>query len=212
MSTGQDKKFIDNYDGTEVYSPTLPEGWLEVTSDGQHYLKHPNMPNYRDRTVPGAGDGALGIFNPFNLNLGGDSTATEDGKHFVEETYGMYGAPVGNWYKFAQDKIDEFKVKIDDLKALWDGRPWPEAVIAGLAATTVGTPTSYDSAGSTGGGPSGIVAWLWEPQDGVFRNGTVASDAAVDIEWATTGTKEVKLTVTDEYGRQGVTTLSVTVS
>jgi len=213
MSTGSDKKYIDNYDGTEVYSPSLPDGWLEVESDGQHYLKHPNMPMYRDPVTPGLGDGALGIFNPFNLNIGGDSNATE-GKHFTEDTYYMgVGTPVENWFNFASAKVSEFKAKIDALKALWDGRPWPTAVPAGALAYTVGDPaTTYDGSGSTGGGPSGIVSYLWEVEDGVFRNGTVATDVSIDIEWLAAGTKEVKLTVTDEYGRQDSVALSVVVT
>jgi hypothetical protein len=211
MSIGQDRKYIDDFDGTQVYQPTLPEGWLEVDPDGQHYLKHPNMPKYRDLTAPGKGDGALGIFNPFNLSLGGDSAGTS-GKDFVEATYGMYGADLEHWRLYATGKVADFQAKIDALKALWDARPWPVAAFGGSAVYGLGNPPNTYTDASTGGGPLGITAWRWEAQDGLFRNGTSAASQSPDIEWLTTGDKLVTLTVTDEYGRQATDTLTVVVS
>jgi PKD repeat protein len=211
MSIGQDQKYIDDFDGTQVYSPTLPEGWLEVDPDGQHYLKHPNMPKFRDQTMPGRGDGALGIFNPFNLNLGGDSFATS-GKDFVEAVYGMYAADLEHWRLYALDKVADFQAKIAALKALWDARPWPVAAFTGSAVYGLGNPPNTYTDTSTGGGPLGITEWRWEPQDGQFRNGTSAASQNPDIEWLSAGDKLVSLTVTDEYGRQSTTTLTVVVS
>ncbi|MFB9378908.1 PKD domain-containing protein [Kineococcus gynurae] len=80
------------------------------------------------------------------------------------------------------------------------------APAAAFTATPTGRDVSFDAAGSTDADGQ-IVGWAWD-----FGDGTTGTGAVAARTYATAGTYQVRLTVTDDKGATGSTTRTVTVT
>jgi hypothetical protein len=83
----------------------------------------------------------------------------------------------------------------------------PRPVIANPGTVTHGVTKVFSSAGTTDPFPGGaITAYAWN-----FGDGGTAAGASPSHRYASTGTRTITLTVTDNYGRTGRTTRVITV-
>ena len=83
----------------------------------------------------------------------------------------------------------------------------PQPPVADFVANPTNLQVSFDASASSAAGGSSISSYAWDFGDGASGSGTTASHT-----YATAGTYEVKLTVTDSNGLPGTSTKSVTVT
>lgn len=78
----------------------------------------------------------------------------------------------------------------------------PQAVIKAVPQASVGQVVVFDGSGSTGQVP--LVSWRWD-----FGDGATASGVIVQHTYTNAGTFTVRLTVTDQHGQTGLTTVQI---
>jgi PKD repeat protein len=87
-----------------------------------------------------------------------------------------------------------------------NGNPTAQIVVTPPTATT-GTPVSFIGSGSTPAPGRTIVSYSWD-----FGDGSKGSGATTSHPYGSAGTYTVTLIVTDDQGKQGVATATVTIS